>query len=56
MIGNIGFPELVVILAIVLLLFGANKLPETARSLGKAIREFKKAASGIEEETTKTKK
>jgi len=40
---NIGFPELVVILIIVLLVFGAARLPEIARSLGKAINEFKKA-------------
>ena len=42
---NIGFPELVVILLIVLLIFGAARLPEIARSLGKAINEFKKAMS-----------
>lgn len=40
---NVGFPELVVILIIVLLVFGAARLPEIARSLGKAINEFKKA-------------
>lgn len=40
---NIGFPELVVILIIVLLVFGAARLPEIARSLGKAINELKKA-------------
>ena len=40
---NVGFPELVVILIIVRLVFGAARLPEIARSLGKAINEFKKA-------------
>ncbi len=40
---NVGFPELVVILIIVLLVFGAARLPEIARSLSKAINEFKKA-------------
>ena len=40
--GNIGFPELVLILVIVLLLFGANKLPGIARALGKSVQEFKK--------------
>ena len=40
---NLGAPELVLILLIALLLFGAGRLPEIARSLGKAIREFKRA-------------
>ena len=40
---NIGWPELILILFVVLLLFGANRLPEIARQLGKAIHEFKKA-------------
>ncbi len=41
--GDIGFPELLLILFVVLLLFGGQKLPEIARSLGKSIREFKRA-------------
>ena len=41
---NIGFWELVLILLIVLLVFGAAKLPEIGRALGKAMREFKKAS------------
>jgi len=51
--GRIGFPELLVILFIVLLLFGANKIPEIARSLAKGIKEFKKAMSEKEEEDKK---
>ena len=47
---DIGGPELMLILFIFLLLFGANKLPELAKGLGKSMREFKKAASGIENE------
>ena len=47
---DIGGPELMLILFIFLLLFGANKLPELAKGLGKSIREFKKAASGVENE------
>ncbi len=41
----IGSGELIVILCIMLLLFGGKKLPELARSLGKGIREFKKACN-----------
>ncbi len=41
--GSIGIPELLLILAILALLFGANRLPELGRSLGKTIRGFKDA-------------
>ena len=47
---DIGGPEALLILFIFLLLFGAKKMPELARGLGKSIREFKKAASGVESE------
>lgn len=46
---NIGMPELLVILAIALIVFGPNKLPELAKGLGKAIREFKKATEEVKE-------
>ncbi len=49
----IGFPELILILLIVLLLFGANRLPEIARALGKSIREFKKATKDVSDEISK---
>ena len=49
-IEGIGGPELMMIMFIVLLLFGANRLPELARGIGKSVREFKKAASGVEDE------
>lgn len=49
-IDGIGGPELMVIMFIVLLLFGADKLPELARGMGKAMREVKKATSGVEHE------
>lgn len=39
---NIGWPEILLILLVVLLLFGAKRLPDLARSLGKSLREFKK--------------
>jgi len=40
---DIGWPELILILGACLLLFGAGRLPEIARQMGKAIQEFKKA-------------
>ena len=43
---NIGWGELIVILAIVLLMVGARRLPELGRSLGEAIREFQRALRG----------
>lgn len=49
-IEGIGGPELLLIMFIVLLLFGANRLPDLARGMGKAVREFKKATSGVEAE------
>ena len=49
-IDGLGAPEMMLIFVLVLLLFGGKKLPEFARGLGKTMREFKKAASGVEEE------
>ncbi|MGB9590618.1 MAG: twin-arginine translocase TatA/TatE family subunit [candidate division WOR-3 bacterium] len=40
---NIGLPEILLILLLIILLFGAKKLPDLARSLGEALREFRKA-------------
>lgn len=42
-IGNIGMPELLIIMVVVLLVFGAKRLPEIGSSMGKGIREFKKS-------------
>lgn len=44
----IGTTEIILILIVILLLFGAKKLPELARSIGDAIREFKKAQTETE--------
>jgi sec-independent protein translocase protein TatA len=45
MFGSIGMPELIVIFVIALLVFGPTKLPDLGKSLGEAIRGFKKAIS-----------
>lgn len=47
--GGIGMPELLVILVIILIIFGAGKLPEIGKGLGKGIRNFRKATSGTDE-------
>lgn len=46
--GNLGAPEIIIILVVVLLLFGASKIPELMRSMGSGIGEFKK---GLKEST-----
>ena len=46
---NIGAPELIIILVIALLILGPGKLPEVGSSVGKAIREFRKASSDVED-------
>ena len=48
--SRLGLPELVIILVIVLLLFGATRLPQVASALGKSVRAFRKGA-GVEEGT-----
>ena len=51
--GPIGLPELIIIILIILLLFGAKKLPEIGKAIGKAIREFKEANKDIEKDFKK---
>ncbi len=46
---NIGLPELLIIAAIALIVFGPNKLPELAKAFGRAMREFKKATEEVKE-------
>ena len=53
---HIGWPEVLLIMVVVLLLFGASKLPELARSLGKATSEFKKGREEGEESAHDGKK
>ena len=53
---NIGFPELLVIFLIILLLFGATRLPEIARSLGRSMQEFKKGVKEIEKDVEEVRK
>jgi sec-independent protein translocase protein TatA len=51
-----GMPELIIILVIVLVVFGAGKLPEIGGALGKSIRNFKKSSEGKDEIEIKPKK
>jgi sec-independent protein translocase protein TatA len=46
MIGRLGVPELIIILFIIILIFGANRLPEIGRGIGKGIRNFKDSTTG----------
>jgi sec-independent protein translocase protein TatA len=48
--GSIGVPEILLILLVILILFGARRLPEIGKGLGKGIREFKKASREITDE------
>jgi sec-independent protein translocase protein TatA len=49
-LGNLGFTELMMILVIVLVLFGARRVPEIGASIGRGIREFKKNISDVDRE------
>ena len=53
--SGIGFWEITVILLIILILFGAAKLPEIGKALGKAMHEFKKAGKSLEEKDEEQK-
>lgn len=47
--GGIGMSELLVVLVIVLIIFGAGKLPEIGKGLGKGIRNFRRATTGLDD-------
>jgi sec-independent protein translocase protein TatA len=50
LLSNLGGPDLIIILLIVLVLFGAKKLPELAKGMGQAVREFQKAKDEFSDE------
>ena len=52
---SIGFPELLVILGVAVLLFGGKKIPEVAKGLGEGIRNFKTALKGDEDKSSEIK-
>ena len=54
MFGRLGWPEILIILAIILLLFGATRLPKLAGAMGKALREFRKEATSAGQPSRKT--
>ena len=49
---GLGYQELLIILVIVLILFGANRMPELARSLGSSVKEFKKGVNEVKDDAT----
>jgi sec-independent protein translocase protein TatA len=50
-IGGLGFGELILIFAVLLLLFGAKRLPELASGMGRGIRDFKRSLNGLDEQS-----
>lgn len=51
-LGNLGPLEIILIVLVILLLFGAKRIPEMAKGLGKGMREFKKAVKEVEDDIT----
>lgn len=54
MFTNLGAGEIILIILVILLLFGAKKIPELAQGLGKGMKEFKKAVKDVENEIKQT--
>ena len=55
-LGSVGWPEILVLALIILLLFGGKKIPELMRGLGKGVKSFKDGVKGIEDEINADKK
>ena len=47
---TLGVPELIILLVIIIIVFGVGRLPEVGGAIGKSLREFRKATSGMDEE------
>ncbi len=56
MFGNLGATEIILILLVILIFFGARKIPELAQGLGKGMREFRKAAREIQDDISEEKR
>lgn len=56
MFGNLGAGEIILIMVVLLILFGAKKIPELAQGIGKGMKEFKKALNDVEEDIKVTDK
>ena len=56
MLENVGGTEILVIMVVIFIFFGPKKMPEIGKSLGKAIREFKNAMRGIQDDIEKSTK
>jgi sec-independent protein translocase protein TatA len=56
MFGNLGAGEIILIVLVILLLFGAKKIPELARGIGKGMGEFKKGLKDVEDEIKNAEK
>jgi len=49
---TLGVPELIILLVIIIIVFGVGRLPEVGGAIGKSLREFRRASSGLDEEET----